>query len=256
MRKAHARLAEVTRRGDAAEADCAFVCGVTAVSHECAPATATCAYADANYDHGAGVLAPEPPGANADVAAARTRTVALRRGAAGDVAALESPRRFYDAVLAVDAAYHFGAAEEARFSPPMSSSRGVFAAATSASARARPCPSATGSCSGPATSTPAVAARARAAAAAGFSDAAAERSRVLDRWPFLGALPLDYVVVRATVAAGSRGALRRRRRRGPRPRLRAGARDADATVFERAAHVGFASQSVAMAGASSTCPCA
>ena len=61
MRKAHARLAEVTRRGDAAEADCAFVCGVTAVSHECAPATATCAYADANYDHGAGVLAPEPP---------------------------------------------------------------------------------------------------------------------------------------------------------------------------------------------------
>ncbi|KAH8066290.1 hypothetical protein JL722_721 [Aureococcus anophagefferens] len=55
------RLAGGHARGDAAEADCAFVCGVTAVSHECAPATATCAYADANYDHGAGVLAPEPP---------------------------------------------------------------------------------------------------------------------------------------------------------------------------------------------------
>ncbi|KAH8049732.1 hypothetical protein JL721_11615 [Aureococcus anophagefferens] len=60
MRKAQ-RASRRSAPRQRAEADCAFVCGVTAVSHECAPATATCAYADANYDHGAGVLAPEPP---------------------------------------------------------------------------------------------------------------------------------------------------------------------------------------------------
>ena len=144
----------------------------------------------------------------ADVAAARTRTVALRRGAAGDVAALESPRRFYDAVLAVDAAYHFGAAEEARFlagAADVLFAGGVFACShvcvregAALSFRDRLL---LWACDvHPRRSRRALV---DAVSAAGFADVAVETvPRVLDRWPFLGALPLDYVVVRATVAAG------------------------------------------------------
>ena len=192
-----------------------------------------------------------------DVAAARTRTVALRRGAAGDVAALESPRRFYDAVLAVDAAYHFGEDEEARFlagAADLLFAGGVFACShvcvregAALSFRDRLL---LWACDvHPRRSRRALAA---AVAAAGFSDVAVETvPRVLDRWPALGALPLDYVVVRATVAAG--------KPRGPRVAVvgaglsglvcaRALSATCDVTVFERATHVGFASQSVAMAG--------
>ncbi|KAH8097138.1 FAD dependent oxidoreductase [Aureococcus anophagefferens] len=195
----------------------------------------------------------------------RSRVLSVGCGRGAELACLAeaascvtgSPRRFYDAVLAVDAAYHFGAAEEARFfagAADVLFAGGVFACShvcvregAALSFRDRLL---LWACDvHPRRSRRALAA---AVAAAGFSDVAVETvPRVLDRWPFLGALPLDYVVVRATVAAG--------KPRGPRVAVvgaglsglvcaRALSATCDVTVFERAAHVGFASQSVAMAG--------